>query len=243
MSFSNFIQLQNDMAHALLSEPWFENINIVTRDKLLTTEALARLPDKTLAAEVLVYITPRNGRKGCGIIVGVPEWSTQSPNVTGPQGDIIIPFLVLEDAMLNESPTLGTLKPADQVAQKIMDLLHLDADDGTGTLAAVGAAISPARDWEPLRAFNVRLKITMKRQQTARVGPVTIAIDAGLATLTCPTVGAQIYWTLDGTFPGLSNSKATIYSSPFAVASGDPLRAGAYLTDYNPGPRRSYTVP
>jgi len=245
MSFTDFISLQRDVAHALLCEPWLADVNIVMRHELLTEDALKRLPDRTLAAEVLVYVTPRNkasGRKGCGVIVEVPEFNVQSPNVTGPQGDIFLPLLVLEEPLMNEAPATGTLRPANQVAQKILDLLHLDADDGTGTIGAAGAAITPAKDWEPLRAFNVRLKLTCKRQQTARAGVVTIAVESGLATLACNTAESSIYYTVNGGFPGPSNSSATLYTAPFSVTTGDVLRAGAYAPDLNPSPRRNYTV-
>lgn len=243
MSFTDFIKLQEDHAHILLCDPWLNDVNVITREKLLLPETLARLPDKTLAAEVLVYVTPRvkMGRKGCGVIVELPEFNTLSPNVTGPQGNIVCKFLVLEDRMINEAPNSGTLRPANQVAQRILDLLHLDADDGAGTLA--GRSIVKAKEWEPLHAEIVTFEIHNKRIQTPRVGPVTIAIADGSATLTCPTADARIYYTLNEGFPGSSNPAATLYEAPFPVASGQVIRSGAYLADYNQGPRRRYTVP
>jgi hypothetical protein len=71
MSFTDFIQLQNDVAHALASDSFLANVNIVTRERLLIDSS--RLPDQTRKAEVLAYMTPRNNKFGCGVIVEKPE--------------------------------------------------------------------------------------------------------------------------------------------------------------------------
>ena len=243
MSFTDFNLQQRDLAHLLLSDAWLNDVNIVMRAELLEPSALARLPDRTLAAEVLVYITPRNkasGRTGCGIIVERPEFSVESPNVTGPQGDIICEFLVLADRMQNESPTNGTLRSANLVAQRILDLLHRHADDGIGTYQATGKAIEAAKDFEPLDGYRVRVKIISKREQTDRCARAVISITSGTATITCTTAAANIYFALatqdaDGNWvepppPAPSNTAggAQLYDVPFAVASGQIVRAAAF---------------
>lgn len=234
---NDFLQQQRDLAQILLSDPRLFNINVAMRHELLDDTALKRLPDKTLAAEVLVYITPRNGKKGCGIIVERPEFNVQSPNVTGPQGDIVCEFLVLCDTLTNESPTQGTGLTANRVAQTILDILHLHADNGIGTYQARGQAIIAATDFEPLEAYRVRLAVTTKRIQTTRCGPVTASLASSTMTLTCPTSGAEIRYTLDGSFPARTGNPASqIYSAPFAVESGMTLRAVAYADNLNLGP-------
>jgi hypothetical protein len=256
-AFTDFLKQQRDLAHLLLSDPWLNDVNIVMRHELLTDSALARLPDKTLAAEVLCYITPRNqgaGRKGCGVIVERPEFSVESPNVTGPQGDIVCEFLVLSDRGLNEAPNSGTLRSASSVAQRILDLLHLHADDGIGTYRADGRAIQAAADYEPLDGYRVRLRCTTKRQQTARVARVTTSVNSGNCTLSCATTDARIYWTAggqdaDGNWlepgppaPTNTGGGATLYESPFAVASGQIVRCAAFKADLNQSPITRLTV-
>lgn len=258
MSFTDFNALQRDLAHILLSDEWLENVNIVCRDELLTPTALSRLPDETLAVEVLAYITPRNqadGRIGCGVIVEKPEFSVESPGVSGPQGNISVEFLVLEDRLTNNGPTEGTLRAANLVAQRILDLLHLHADDGVGTFQAVGSAITVARDFEPLDALRVRLRITAKRLQTTRCAVVRITFANDECTLTCATTDAQIYYCLSGQdqdgnwtepgFPSPSNSAggAQLYSAAFAVTSGQTVRACAFLTARNQSPVTRKTAP
>jgi len=252
-TFTDFLKQQRDLAHLLLSDPWLSEINIAMRHELLEETALARLPDKTLAAEVLVYITPRNpasGKKGCGIIIERPEFNVLSPNVTGPQGDVIVEFLILSDRLQNESPTKGTGRTASQVAQRLLDLLHGHADEGIGTYQASGNAISAAQDFEPLDAYRVRLNINTKRQQTSRCAVIASSQTGSNLTLTCATADAQIYFTLgaqdsDGNWlepatpaPSNTGGGAQLYSAPFAVATGQLVRAAAFHTNYNQSPVR-----
>lgn len=249
MSFTDFNALQRDHAHILLSDPWLSEVNIVMRAELLEDTALARLPDQTYAAEVLAYITPRNqasGRIGCGIIVERPRFNVISPNVTGPQAELTAEFLILCNPLENEAPSSGTLRPGDEVAQRILDLLHLHADDGVGTFA--GSTIVAADDFAPLDAWRVRLTATVKRLQTTRVARVTSSIASGECTLTCTTSEASIWFTLagqdaDGNWlepgppaPSNTGGGAQLYAAPFAVTSGQIIRACAFKQNLNPSP-------
>lgn len=240
----DYLQLQDDVARILLSEDRLAKVNIVTRHKLLSDGS--RLPDQTVAYESLVYVTPRNGKKGTGIIVEPPQFRVQSPNVSGPQGDVIVEMLVLEDRMLSQAPQSGTLLSSDLAAQIILDALHHFADEASGTFRAEGNAIQPAQDWEPLHGYRVQVRFDARRTQTARCGAVTISIGAGQATLTTTTAGAQIFYTLDGSFPGKTDAgipQSTLYEAPFDVVSGQILRAVAYKTDLIVGPCRRLEVP
>ena len=251
VNFTDFLTQQRDLAHVLLSDPWLNEINIVMRHELLEDSMLARLPDKTLPAEMLAFLIARNkasGRKGCGIIVERPEFAVQSPNVTGPQGDLVCVFLVLCDRMLNESATRGTLRSASRVSQRILDLLHRHNDDGIGTYQASGRAIVPAEDYEPLDAYRVTLNITMKREQTARCARAVPTVADGTCTLTCATAESNIYYTLstldaDGNWvapgppaPSNTGGGAVLYTGPFPLASGQTVRAAAFNANYNQSP-------
>ncbi len=242
-SFTDFIKLQEDVAHCLLCDEWLSDVNVLTRDKLLNAETLARLPDKTLAAEVLAYIIPRNkgGKKGCGIIVEKPEFDVTKPNMPGPQGDLIIVCLILEDRLVNEAPSSGTLKPADQVAQRILENTHGWRIGNQGAFYADTKAIVNAKEFEDLGlcAYRARIRCTLSRLQTDRVQPVVITTDGLEVTLTCATADADIYYTdrtddaLSGAdFPGPSNTGAKLYEAPFTVESGTIIRAAAYKNDY-----------
>lgn len=235
MSFSDFIKLQKFAAQALLCDTELDRINIATRDEIIASED--KLPDATLAAEVLVYITPReggDGRTGCGIIVEKPEFRVNHPNLPGPEGDILLTLLVLEDPITNHGLEHGTLLPAHQVAQRILEVLHGYQIEGFGQMFADVNAMQSAADFEPLRAYRVNLKVRMPRNQDARVATPTIIEDAGTITLACVTTDARIFYTTDGTFPGVCNSAAQEYNEPFDVEVGDVIHAAAYVEGQPP---------
>ena len=54
-----------------------------------------------------------------------------------------------------------------------------------------------------------------------------ISVDAGSATITCDKAFAHIYYTTDGTDP--SKDSGTLYEAPFAVESGQTVKAVAYV--------------
>ncbi|MBN1895488.1 chitobiase/beta-hexosaminidase C-terminal domain-containing protein [bacterium] len=57
--------------------------------------------------------------------------------------------------------------------------------------------------------------------------------EAQTVTITCPTEGAFIHFTRDGTDPDESDS---LYQSPLAVDATDTLKARAFKTGYEPSP-------
>ena len=247
MSFTDFIALQNDFAHLLLCDPWLAPVNIVTRHRLL--ENLDQLPDETYAAEVLAYITPRNqadGRTGAGVIIEQPEVEVNQAVSPGPQKDIILTALVLEEPLANNGPQTGTLLAADQIAQRILEVGHLWSADDLGDLHADRNAIAPAKDFEPLRAFRVKLRFLHSNSQTARISLPAIAIDGSFnVTLTTPSEApnSQLYYVLlpggvapdhSATFPGRSNPAAVKYTGAFPTQAGDVVRWAAHDPDFLP---------
>lgn len=229
-TFTDFIGLQHDFAHMLLCDDFLATVNIVTRKRLLL-DADQRLPDKNMAAESLVYVTPRNKKHGVGVIVERPQMGVKPEflGVPGPQGAIVLECLVIEDEMTNLGPTSGTGIAADQVGQRIVDLAHLWVCEGQGTYHAGNAVMQEAKDWQPLSAYRVTMILDCNRGQTERVGRVGITLGDTTVTLSCGTAGAAIYYsTQAGKFPGPSDG-ATLYGAPFAKpAAGTVIRAAAY---------------
>lgn len=230
-AFTNLIQLQRFVAHCLMCDDWLANVNVATRDELM--QNLSRLPDDTIAAESLVYVTPRNGKSGAGIIVEAPEVAPKLFNVAGPQGDVFIECLILEDVLQNESADTGTLRAADQIGQKILDICQHWVIEGLGTFAATENGLKKDETWHPLRAWKARIKIAMNRAQTERVARVEFAWastspNTTPVALSCATVGAQIFYTTDESFPGASNPAAKHYVAPIEASAGTVLLAAAF---------------
>ncbi len=69
---------------------------------------------------------------------------------------------------------------------------------------------------------------------------VTYSVERGFyndpisVALTTATIGAQVYFTTDGSLPGPDNPAATAYTTPVAVSTTTTLRAAAYATDFAP---------
>lgn len=234
MSDAFDLRLQNDCAQLLLSDTFLENVNIATRDEIIANES--KLPDKTIAAEVLVYTTIRNGRKGCGVIVEKPELLRGLADRPGTHLQILITFLILEDPLLCWAQTSGALKGSFTVGERILQLFEWWSAGDRAEFQIATDALTPAIEFEPLRAWRANVLCDYPTGQIAGVLCPTAEIADGLCALTNQTEGAEIYYTLDESFParGPSNPGATKYTVPFAVESGTVIRWAAYLNDQLP---------
>ena len=229
---TDFKQLQRDAAFAFSSDSRLQTVNIVTREQLLADQS--RLPDETLSAEVLCYITPRNGKMGVGVIVEKPRFEVPNPSAPGPQGEIVLETLVLEDQLTNVDPVEGTGLAADYVAQVLLEIGHGWNLNFQSDFVADRNALVEAKEWQPLRAYKVSLRMVLSRAQTQRLTTPTASVDTpvpGLITLTndASTPAAAIYYTLNGDSPAPDNANATLYTAPIVAPPGDTvLRWAAY---------------
>lgn len=230
---TDWVTLQDDLTNVLLSTDFLANINIVQLRKL-------RLQNEINQA--VIYTRTRNGRSGCGVLVEMPTCECKRPNVTGPVLDLVCPFLIAEQPAINMNVKTGTLLSAEEVAQRVLEVTHLWQNEGMGGLVSSPKPIEPVEYIAGVVAYRVRLQLLNPRAQTARVLNVTSSVTDLEVTLACATTGAEIYWTPDESFPGMSNPGATKYSAPFTVASGTIVRAAAYATDYLPSNVKRFTV-
>lgn len=232
MTFLDYKRIQSDLAHLLLSDPELARVNIVARESLIENEA--RLPDQTLALEVLAYLIEREGRHGCGVIVERPELVNPA--------HLRVKFLVLEERNMNEDPQSGTLIAADFVAQRILEVAGLGFGiGGVGSLSPDEPCIVTADDFESLTGYRVNLNLDFTFTQTTRLACPSIDETALTITLTPPT-GADAWYTTDNSFPSSSNPAATLYTAPFAVASGTTVRWRATQADYLPSSVATATI-
>ncbi len=216
----DLVQLQNDLTFAMQCAERLANVNIVQYRKL---RLQSELDGST------VWLTDRNGRSGCGILVEMPEFHAVDANVPGPQGQISVSFAVLEEPNLNFASATGTLLSAEDVAQIIQDELHLGHFEGLGEFYCQGKSLAPANEFPPgIVAYRVTLNLRVAATQTARVNLPDISEAALSVTLTNTTDGADIYYTLDGTFPGPANPGAIKYTVPFDATGAAEVRWAAY---------------
>ena len=248
----DLVQLQDDLYGLLMSAPQLASVNIVEERVFLIEHQL-----RTDA----IWQTIRNGRQGCGLLIEMPGVHVDSGNVSGPPQVVELSFVSFQDGDMAFIPAhpggpSGSGLFAEQIEQFLIDLLHLQYLQGVGTLTVEGAFSSAARDYPLVHARRTKLSCTPKQTaQTPRTAAVQVSLNAGLAALACSTMGATLWYTLDGSFPcnaavavdpltGLPvNGNATPYSAPFAIQSGQVIRAAAYQPGLNIGPVTLFTVP
>jgi hypothetical protein len=248
----NLEQIQEDIFQLLLSLPQLQTVNIVLERRFIVNQEVQM---------DAVWQTPRNGATGNGILIEMPEVEVKSDNVSGPPQVVLMKFVLFQngDAALLPGGVGGGFF-AEQLEQTVLDALHLQSFGALGTLRATGKFSTPAREYDFVNARRLTLRLEpLATKQTPRTAPITANLAAGNCSLACATAGAKIYYTLDGSFPANSdvavlllpqgnvpaavNAASNPYIAPFAVTSGQVIRAAAYLAGYNPGEILNYNVP
>ncbi len=235
----DLVQCQKDLTLALLSASALANVPVLSyREKRLANEMDYR-----------TFLTRgRNGKSGAFVMVLMPEATSSHSSVSGPILDWNFPVVCIEQPDMNLLSQSGTLLSAEEIGQRVMDALHLEADEKYGTFRVTGSPMKAEGDFVFPGCIGYRVTFTLsagRNTQTARCAAVAISVGTGLATLTCSTSGATIKYTLDGSTPSndsAGNAASVTYSAPFAVVSGDVIRMAAYATGYNKSASRFYTV-
>jgi hypothetical protein len=242
----DLVQLQKDLFTLLLSAPALQPVNIVREQALMASQV-------ELDA---IWQTPRGGYSGNGVLIEEIKAKINSPSI-GAQ-DLEISCVAFQNGDAAFTPITGSGFFAQNLAQVVIDLLNKQAIGGIGTLQAVGT--EAAKDYDFISATRATLRIVGANNiQTPRCAVIAYTNNANSVTLTCATPGAVIYYTLDGSapcnpalvqsipdlagnFPAV-NSAAVQYAAPFAVTSGDRLRAVAFCASFNPSEILLKTIP
>jgi hypothetical protein len=214
-------QLQLDAFHILKSEPAFQYVNVILSRPRSAEEATMIQSELQNA---LACLSLTNGKGGLAVVVMMPEADAPEAEAPGPMLEAVLTIRVLEIPLFNEGPT-GTKITGEACALNVLSALHYFNNGNAAVMV----------DKRPIRALDLedapvaydvilRQRLNMPRQLRA-LAP-SIAINAGVASLACGTAGAEIYYTLDGSTPCASNAPAVLlYAEPFAVASGQLIRA------------------
>jgi hypothetical protein len=125
----------------------------------------------------------------------------------------------------------GTLRSAEQIALDVLHALHhFDPGTSGSPLYADKKAIEPNTDFPGKIVYDCFIRTRLGLDPAAKVAPVKIDVYpiAAPATvgMSCATPGAEIRYTLDGSYPGPT---ATLYTAPFTQATAATVRAAAYL--------------
>jgi hypothetical protein len=239
-----FEQFQQDIVAMLNSEAWMASVPVVAYRPLRIngdeSDAGSALdPEKPEIGQEEFWLIKKDGiLSGTGVRVPMPTLRLVSKNLSKPQLTITCQILVAEQPGVSEEENgLNTVdggrRSAEAVAMKVMDLLHHRHYDGTNFLSVDDNAVTPASAVPYLRAYNVNVWATFRRPSDSRAQNPTIAVEAGVATITAGGEGSNIYYTLDGSTPVKPefNSSSILYTAPFAVVSGTVIRAMAYVVN------------
>ena len=232
------VQAQYDLLGVLLCAPALANVNVKSYRKM-------RLQQELDFGSLLTQ--GRNGKAGAAVLVAQPTAASHTQNADGPILNWLFPVICFEQPDINFGQ-FGTELSAEELGQIVMDALHKFPDEKTGQFSVDGS-LRPETEFvlPGVIGYRVDFQVVGKSTQTPRVGPVTVTLGGGTATLSCATAGAAIWFTTDGTFPvsdaGGGQPDTNLYSAPIATHSGMTLRAAAYLNGYNNSSVRYIVVP
>lgn len=187
-------------------------------------------------AQKISALNSSNGKVGSVVIVNMPTLLPDSPNAPGPRYDTVYRVQVIDWPMVRRQSTGGTGCSADEIGDRLRQILHRFTM-GRGQTIYFGGQ-------EPVNVPDGKVSYSLRfKRQSQDLPPVAVA-SIGISpsgpgpvtvTLTCATVGAAIYYTTDGSYPGsnpVACPTAVLYTGPFAVVAGTTLRAAAELTGY-----------
>jgi hypothetical protein len=219
-SISELDLLQDAILGRITNDAYFSTIVVLEERKGVTDEDLAQ----TLASN-----TKRGGKKGAAIVICDPFFDIDNSSGPGPRIDPTIYIRCITRPMVNEAPS-GANARVKQMATNICKLLHFYLIQGQGLNVTLEAHKGDPVSWiGGEREMTVTMKTSLQLEPFCKCAfPMITRLSSTTASITCATAGAIIYYTLDGSFPGPSNSAAVIYSGVIDFAAGTQVSAVAY---------------
>ena len=237
------IALQKAVALILCADARLANVPIVPEIKFLQESELAlnciwTMPRSSFQITAQGWnVLPaalQGDLVGGGILVEQPEMDSNSPGVSGPTATWRVPIVGFVEPNTAFVPGVGIGFTSSQLCQIALDIFQNLFSYQYGTFQIEQQAIKAANDRQTenpnIAAHRVIVKATVGRVQSTRSANVTATFAAGQCTLTCADNAASIYWTTDLSEPVSSNPSATVYSAPFAVASGTVVKFASSKT-------------
>ena len=133
------VAVQDDLMYLLLSDARLMDVAVKSYRRMRTTNELDY-------RKILEGRSPR-GRAGSGLLVCQPTAAADNTNVTGPVLTWLFPVVCLEHPSVSMRPATGTLLQAEQLAQIVLDVMQLYADEHVGTFNVQSPAIQPEREF------------------------------------------------------------------------------------------------
>ena len=213
---------QEAVTALLLGNPATKVVPFTAYRKLLIESA----QDEALAAwKVRVA-----GKVGIACLVMMPSLRIVSPEVPGPQYEVVLTIRAFCDPRVNntglsaESVAMCNLRWVDGHLFEGITELHGDSK---------GEALKPNYDYPGLLVYDSTLSGPLPQDYLGRCAAPVIAEADGLATLSGVEAGTTIYYTTDGTepMPPANEGEETsveVYAGAFPVVPGQVVKAIAW---------------
>lgn len=187
-----------------------------------------------------IWQAPRaaGGVVGIGLIVEMPKLQIPKPNSL--QRNLIQSIGIIEERNMNMTAGAGSLVAAEDLAVQTLDFAFGWMLGLSSGLTPELGTIMPAPDLikaDGLVTYRVKVSLRYEHRPGQRCDVPTIT-EVPLGTFTLGngpnTPAAAIYYTTDGSFPGVSNAAATLYAGPVALAAGTKVLFCAWQTGMLP---------
>lgn len=203
-------QVQEDCHGRALAAETLEDVAVILVRKDYTEQELKRM---------LGVVHGRNGKVGAAVLVQMPVITVPDPDVPGPRTQIVQSFVVLEHPTLNAGSN-GCGKSAEQIAIAVAQLFHHFTPYGvTQCFTAAPAAIVPDFTFDGLVAYSVQVQTFLALGIPSKVSTPKITAAGLTVTITCPTAGAAILYSIDCSYPTLE------YTGPITLEAAATVRA------------------
>lgn len=214
---------QDDLTGRLMSDEVFaETVKVFSQRKGITENDVQTQ---------LGPVNSINAKAGLVVIVLMPQLIPDAPDAPGPRYYVRYPIQVIDWPVMRRVAG-GSMISAETIAQRVRQVIH-------GTQFGRGQALffDGLESAPMLNPTQVSYIVFFRRlgndPQLARPGNVTFTPASGVAplaiALTCFTVGVDIWYTLDGSYPGPENESAILYVGPITLSSGATVRASAII--------------
>lgn len=235
---NDVVAIQQSIFRGLQSCSLFNSVNqVLGRQFLLQSEV----------EQSAIWMTPRNGCQGVGMITQIP--SVRFPKPNGLQRERIFSVGIYEMRDINFTPNLGTMVTAEDWADLVIDFMWNWRLWRTSGFILQDSVVEPDERYPGIVGLNAKVILRHERKQPARAATPVIANDGSNNITITVTDDSQIYYTTDGfSFPGPANTggltgeqAALLYSAPFATESGSVIMAASF-SDIAPLPSQITTL-
>lgn len=231
---SVIISIQQEIAAAIAAVPFFSNIPVIA-------EVLGDLPNQYQIA--MDTANASGGKVGAIVIVHTPLANVNFPDMRGPYFDQI--NVVIEvgfNAELAKISGTGIGGTAMDICENvIVALCAFFPQAANGPLVPVSPTIvkqGTTEDGTDVHTVSFRAQGGISTTLPQLAAPVING--SGTYSISSTTPGAAVFYTLDGSNPSPRNG--TLYTAPITPATGQTLKARAWLAGYLPSQNAQTTT-